>query len=68
MTEIIKKGHYKKPILYFKCDRCHTEFKTDEWLRLHPPRIEGQESFSGPPSYYATCPICNYFVEIQYGS
>ena len=68
MIKIIKEGHYKKPILYFKCDRCHTEFETDSWLRLHPPKIVGQEGSSGPPSYYATCPICKYFVETQHGS
>lgn len=66
MTEIIKKGYYKKPILHFICDRCGTRFKTDEWLCLHPPLIVGQDSSSGPPSYYTTCPICKNSVENEF--
>ena len=68
MTEIIKRGYYKKPILNFHCVRCNTQFRTDEWLPLHPLRIVGEKGPSGPPSYYTTCPVCRNSVKSEFGS
>lgn len=62
MTEIIKKGHYEKTVLCFRCDQCGTEFKTDEYLIMHAPRTVGQNKPSEERYFYVTCPLCKNFI------
>lgn len=65
MMEIIKKGNLPEPqILNFRCDNCHTEFKTDEWLFMHEPRTVGKPA-SGNGYVHATCPLCKHFLSIK---
>jgi endogenous inhibitor of DNA gyrase (YacG/DUF329 family) len=65
MKKILKYGHYKKPTLTFTCPRCGTQFETDEWLPLHPPRLQESNMPSGPITHSTNCPICNYWVQYE---
>jgi hypothetical protein len=61
MMEIIREGHYEKQALCFRCDHCGTEFRTDEYLIMHAPRVVGEKP-SKERYFHATCPICNHFI------
>lgn len=65
MTEIIKMGSLPEPqILNFKCDKCDTEFRTNEWLFMHEPRTVGKPK-SKNGYIHATCPLCTHFITIK---
>lgn len=65
MIEIIKEGNLPEPqILNFQCDKCHTEFRTDEWLFLHEPITVGKPR-SGKGCVHVVCPLCKHFLSIQ---
>lgn len=65
MIEIIKKGNLPEPqILNFRCDKCYTEFRTDEWLFMHEPITVGKPK-SGNGYVHVVCPLCKHFLSIQ---
>ena len=54
MKEIIKKGNKKNAIKKFKCGRCKTIFKSDEY------RIG-----MGTGKYISDCPCCGYVAYVK---
>ena len=61
MIEIIKKGHYEKTALCFRCDQCGTEFRTDEYLIMHAPIQVGQTE-PGERYFHVNCPVCKHSI------
>lgn len=65
MKKIIKMGQLPEPqILNFKCDRCNTEFKTDEWSFIHEPRTYGEPK-SENGCVHTICPLCKHFITVR---
>ncbi len=62
MTEIIRKGHYEKTVLCFRCNRCGTEFRTDEYFILHQPVESGKTEKDVGRYFYTHCPICKHSI------
>ena len=63
MTEIIKIGHVpESQKLNFRCEKCGTEFRTDEYSIMHAPRQVGQTEPSKERYFHATCPLCQHYI------